>query len=245
MKRFLQILTIALMATVVACKTAQISINTALVAEPMPVKGRNGFLIGQVIRYGGYTTDKVRRGWTGSYNVPFIVRFQGAKEKLSFTQYSDKGTRAEVSCISKFKSIELPLVRDFFSIPLDMDNFFAGNISFIEGEASWDFILYNPNGDFLRNQKSAGYARNGSDHIDIQPVRELKGQPRWMDKLAIYGFEFLHNGKVVATVSTMDRGTVWIDSSLSEEFKTVVAAVATGLLLRTDVEEVANSNHPS
>lgn len=57
-----------------------------------------------------------------------------------------------------------------------------------------------------------------------------------MDKLAVYGHEFRIAGKVVGAVSTINRGKVWIDPQLDPETRTVIAAIATGLLLRTDVE---------
>lgn len=43
---------------------------------------------------------------------------------------------------------------------------------------------------------------------------------------------------VCAAVSTINRGKVWIDESLGSETRTVIAAVATGILLRTHVEGV-------
>lgn len=219
-----------------ACRTAEIAVSPELNASAMPVKGRNGLQIGQVIRYGAYTTDKVRRGWTKGYDIPFVVRFQSAKEKMSFTQFGSDGTRAEVACVSKFKSTELPIVRDFFGVPLDYQNFFAGNISI--GTTHWDFLLHNPNGDFLREKASAGFAQNGTQRIDIEAIRGFEGQPDWMKKLTVYGHEFRIGGKVVGAVSTMNKGKVWIDESLDTETRTVIAAVATGLLLRTDVEGV-------
>lgn len=221
-----------------ACRTPEVAIDPSLSAEAMTVKGRNGWQIGQVIRYGDYTTDKVRRGWTKGYDVPFIVRFQGAKEKLSYTQFGPESMQAEVACVSKFKSTEIQLVRDFFGIPLDYQNFFAGNISIGEGRTNWDFLLHNPNGDFLREKASAGFAQNGSKRIDIQAIRGLEGQPEWMKQLTVYGHEFRLDGKVVGAVSTVNKGKVWIDTNLDAETRTVIAAVATGLLLRTDVESV-------
>ena len=221
-----------------ACRTAEITINPALNAEAMPVKGRNGWQIGQIIRYGDYTTDKVRRGWTKGYDIPFIIRFQGAKEKLSFTQFGPNHTEAEVACVSKFKSTEIELVRDFFGIPLEFKNYFAGNIALQNGRSNWDFILHNPNGDFLREKTSAGFAQNGSQRIDIQAIRGLEGQPKWLKELTVFGHEFSIGGKVVGAVSTVNKGTVWIDQSLDAETRTVIAAIATGLLLRTDVEGV-------
>jgi len=219
-----------------ACKPAEVSLSPDLNAIAMSVKGRNGLQIGQVIRYGNYTTGKVRRGWTHGYDLPFMLRFQSAKEKMSFTQYGDKGQVAQVGCVSKFKSAELEIVRDFFGIPLVYKNYFAGNISM--GTTNWDFILHNPNGDFLRKKASAGFATNASRRIDIQAIRSLKGQPEWMDKLTVYGHEFLVEGKVVGAVSTVNRGKVWIDASLDADTRVVIAALATGLLLRTDVESV-------
>ncbi|MBK6997946.1 MAG: hypothetical protein KA138_10940 [Saprospiraceae bacterium] len=219
-----------------ACKPAEITLSPELNAEAMSVKGRNGLQIGQIIRYGEYRTDKVRRGWTGSYDVPFFLRFQGAKEKMSFTQFGPDGKLAQVACISKFQSKELPIVQDFFGIPLEYQNFFAGNISI--ATMNWDFIIHNPNGDFLREKASAGFVQNGSNRIDIQAIRGLKGQPDWMKKLTVFGHEFMINGKVVGAVLTVNRGKVWIDETLDANTRTVIAALATGLLLRTDVEGV-------
>ncbi len=131
---------IALLALVslFSCRTADITVDPSLHAEAMPVKGRNGLLIGQVIRYGEFKTDPVRRGWTKGYDIPFVLRFQGAKEKLSFTQHGPAGVQAEVACISKFKSTEIELVRDFFGIPIEQN---TGNIR--RAALRWD-ILHNP-----------------------------------------------------------------------------------------------------
>jgi len=238
MKPFIAIAAVLALTSLFSCHTAEIPLDPALNADAMAVKGRNGWQIGQVIRYGDYTTDKVRRGWTKGYDIPFIVRFQGAKEKLSFAQFGPENTRAEVSCISKFKSTEIEVVRDFFGIPIEYENYFAGNIAFNDGRDSWDFLIHNPNGDFLRERASAGFARNGTQQIDIQAIRGLEGQPDWMKELTVFGHEFRMNGKVVGAVSTMNKGKVWIDPQLDAETRTVIAAVATGLLLRTDVESV-------
>ncbi len=237
MKAIQIFLTLVIMASLFSCKPAEIAIDPTLEAKAMPVKGRQGLQIGQVIRYGEFKTDKVRRGWTKSYDVPFVVRFRGAKEKMSFTQFGPDGQQAEVACISKFKSTEIMTVRDYFSVPIDIDNFFAGNITFGEERPNWDFILYNPNGDFLREQASAGYAQNGTKRIDIQAIRGLKGQSGWLKEVTVAGHEFRYEGKVVGAVSTINNGKVWIDETLDAETKTVIAAVATGLLLRRDVEE--------
>ena len=219
-----------------ACHTPEVMIDPSLDAVRMPVKGRNGLQIGQVIRYGEYTTSKVRRGWTKGYDVPFIIRFQKAQEKLSYTQFGPENLAAEVACVSKFKSTEIQLVRDFFGIPIDYRNFFAGNIS-IDGR-NWDFIIHNPGGDFMHEKASAGFAQCGGRQIDIEAMRGIEGQPDWLKDVTVVGHEFLIEGRVVGAVSTLNKGSVWIDPNQDAETRTVIAAIATGLLLRHDVESV-------
>lgn len=219
-------------------QTPRVMLDPALQAEAMPVKGRNGFTIGQTIRYGDYLTSKVKRGWVSGFDVPFVVRFQGAKEKLSFTQFGPNGSKALVACISKFRSTELQLIRDYFYLPVKYHNFFAGSLVVDKNGEAWDFVIYNPDGDFLRRTESAGFIQQGSRRIEIQAIRGLEGQPRWMQPLAVYGHEFVIAGKTVGAVSTVNRGTVWIDESLDTQTRTAIAAVATAILLRTDVEGV-------
>jgi hypothetical protein len=220
----------------ISCKPAEVVLSPDLKAEAMVVKGRNGFQIGQTIKYGNYTTGKVRRGWTQGYDLPFTLRFQKAKEKLSYTQYDPEGRSAQVVCVSKFSNMELPLLGDFFGIPLDYQNFFAGNVTL--GHTNWDFVLYHPNGDFLRERASGGFATSASHRIELKAVRGLKDQPHWMEQFTVYGYEFMYKDKVVGAVSTLNRGRVWIDESLDGEAKLVISSIATGLLLRTDVESV-------
>ena len=222
------------LAGLTACHTPEVVVDPSLDAVRMPVKGRNGLQIGQVIRYGAYTTGKVRRGWTKGYDVPFIVRFQKAQEKLSYTQFGPEKLAAEVACVSKFKSTEIQLVRDFFGIPIDYHNYFAGNISI--GNNSWDFIIHNPNGDFMHEKASAGFAQSGDRRIDIEAMRGIEGQPDWLKEMTVVGHEFLLDGRVVGAVSTLNKGSVWIDPNEDAETRTVIAAIATGLLLRHDVE---------
>ncbi len=86
--------------------------------------------------------------------------------------------------------------------------------------------------------ESAGFARNGNRRIEIEAVRGLEGQPEWLKALGVFGHEFRIGGNTVGAVFTLDRGKVWIDESLEANTRTVIAALATGLRLRSDVEGV-------
>lgn len=221
-----------------ACHTPEILVHPELSADPMPVKGRQGFRIRQVIRFGDYTTDRVRRGWVAGYDVPFTLRFRGAREKLRFTQFGPGEAKAYVVCASRFREVEFRPVSEFFGIPLSYQNYFAGDISLGPDQPSWEFVIHNPDGDFLRSEASAGFARTLGRRIDIVAIRGFKGQPAWLSELAVTGFEFRIEGEVFGAVSTVNRGTVWIDPTVNEELGVVMASLATGLLLRSDVEGV-------
>jgi len=223
-----------------SCKTPQVQLDPALRAKPMKAKGTQGLMIGQVVKFGDFHTDKVKRGWLKQYDIPFFIRFKGASEKLSFTQYGPESSQALVSCISKLRSQELEILRDFFSIPLKYKNYFAGNILPASAGTPWDFVLYNPNGDFLRESSTAGLAQNQGRSIEITPIRSLLKQPKWVSKFAVYGYHFYWEGQPIGAVSTINNGTVWLDRDLDPEIRIVVASLATALLLRTDVENDAD-----
>lgn len=220
-------------AAVSACHPARLAYSPTLQAETtaLAVKGRNGFQIGQKLSFGEYHTGKVRRGWTTGYEIPFRISFRGAKEKLSYDLTSPEGKSVDVSCISKFKAIEYQLVKDYFSIPVKVENFFAGNILLDENGSNWDFIVYNPEGGYLLGE-SSGYAQNGSQRIDFIPIRKLEGQPDWLDPVTVYGYEFRLGNETIGAVSLVDKGEVRLAENKDPELKLVIAAVATGLLLR-------------
>lgn len=230
---FHSLVAMAVVAAMSACHPARLAYSPGLQTETtaLAVKGRNGFQIGQKISFGEYQTGKVRRGWTSGYEIPFRISFRGAKEKLSYDLKSPEGASAEVSCVSKFKAVEYQLVRDYFSIPIKVDNFFVGNIFLHESGSNWDFIVYNPEGGYLLGEAS-GYAQNGSQRIDFVPIRKLEGQPDWLDPLTVYGYEFRLGDETIGAVSLVNKGEVRLAENKDAEIRLVVAAVATGLLLR-------------
>jgi hypothetical protein len=235
-----------LSASVISCRTAELAVNQNLKddTEAYSVKGRQGFQIGQTLSFGDFKTSKVDRDWTFSHSIPFIVRFQGAKEKLGFTQFANHtGNSADVAVVSKFKETEYEPIKDYFSVALKHKNYFAGGIRLNQSNDTWDFIVHQVDGSnrSLNGNGTVGYVRNSSLKIDIAGIRELEGSSSFITQNNVYGYEFLLHGKVVGTVSTIDNGKVWLRKELSEDVKLVLASVSSGLLLRNSVEEKALS----
>ncbi|WP_026630732.1 hypothetical protein [Dyadobacter alkalitolerans] len=113
-----------------SCRTAELAVDDDLKneTETYAVKGRQGSQIGQVISFGDFKTSKVKRGWTSGYSIPFIVSFNGAKEKLSFQQFGTNGNAAEVALVSRFRETEYQPLQDHFSVSLKFKNYFAGSV---------------------------------------------------------------------------------------------------------------------
>lgn len=239
MKNAIAILSVSLL-SFAACRPARVLVPESLQPSEqisiMPVKGRMGLQIGQVISYGPYKTGKVRRGWTSGYDIPFVLRFQAARQKIRFEQFTPDGSSATVACVSKFERTDLPLITDFFSIPLKYRNYFAGVIISADSGKPWNFVIYHPDGHFFR-EATAGFAYSGSKRIELVALRELEGQPEWMNLPTVYGFEFRMDGKTLGAVSLVNRGEVRLRNDLDPEVRLTVASMATALLLRHNPED--------
>lgn len=218
------------------CKTAQMAVAPALKndSEPLSVKGRQGFQIGRQLSFGEYATGKVKQGWVKGYDIPFLVRFQGMKERLSFHQFNEAGQLAEVYAVGKFRSTELPFLRDYFNIILKEKNHFAGTVILKAGQDVWEFLLYNPDGEFLKDAK-AGFVRNNQEVIEVKGVTQLENGVNLSSKF--WGYEFNHLGKTIGAVETINHGKVWFKKDLPEDLKLVLASLSSSLLLRTNLEE--------
>lgn len=224
-----------------SCRTAELAVNNDLKNETelFDVKGKQGFQISQTLSFGAYKTSKVKRGWTFSYAVPFIVKFNGAREKLSFQQFGKNNESADVALISKFKETEYEPIKDYFSVALKYKNYFAGSIKLNSGEDSWDFIVHNVDGTSrsIRNNNTAGFVRNRNTKIEIIGIHELEGSAAIITQGNVYGYEFQLDGNVIGAVSTLNNGKVWMKKGLADDLKLVLASVSSGLMLRNSMEE--------
>lgn len=236
---------LGVLASVVACRTAEFAVDKDLKndTEVFSVKGRQGFQIGQVISFGDFKTSKVKRGWTFGYSIPFIVKFNGAKEKLSFQQFGANGRAADVVLVSRFKETEYAPLNDYFSISLNYKNYFAGSVKLNEQEHAWDFIVHHVDGTSrsLGKNNTIGFLQNAATKIDITGVRELEGSSSFITQNDVYGYEFHLNGKIIGSVSVLNNGKVWLKKGLSDDLRLVLASVSSGLMLRSNVEDNALS----
>jgi hypothetical protein len=224
-----------------ACRTAEVAVPHDLKAHATAyaVKGRQGFQVGQVLSFGDYSTNRVSRGWTRSYSIPFVVQFNGAREKLSYRQSGPGDRWAEVALVSRFREVDVSPAREYFGLSTFYKNMVAGGIELSGSRESWEFVIYNADGGRTLKNNTAGFVRSRADgtRIDITGIRKLEGNSPLMPLLDIYGYEFRLDGQPVGAVSTVNNGRVWIKDNLHPELKLVLASVSSGLMLRHNVEE--------
>ncbi len=221
-----------------ACTTPQLLLSNDLKTNTnvMTAKGRQGWQFNQVIRYGDYISSKVKRGWTRSSDIKFVLRFQKAENRLSFMQMTPDNKRAEVLAVGKFKNTEYELLKGFMSISLKYENTFVGTILPNDKDiAAWDFIIYNPDAS-MPQDIDLGLARDEQgDVIYIRGVKKLEGQGKWA-QIDNYGFEFIHNGQSVGAVSILNNGQVCMKNDISPQLKLVISSISTSLLLRHSLQ---------
>ncbi|WP_025763662.1 hypothetical protein [Dyadobacter tibetensis] len=243
MKIKLRQLILCMVLGLTACRTAELHVGEDLKAGTtvLTVKGRQGFQIGQVLRFGEYSTSKVERGWTNSFRIPFIVSFSGAKEKLSFQQFGPGKQFARVAMVSKIRSTEVDLFREYFTISGPVRNIFAGGIELSNTKENWEFWLEAADGAALgEGNKTLGYLRSTEDHlqISVEGIRQLEGRSAKFPTSQVYGYAFRMDGKLIGAVSIIDAGKVWTRDNIHPEIKLVLASVYSGLLLRNNLQEV-------
>lgn len=222
-----------------SCKTPNIAVSEDLKSNTtiMDAKGRHGWQYNQVIRFGDYSTSKIKRGWTKSYNIEFVARFQGAEQKLSFLQRTPDALEAEVLAVGKFKSNEIDLLRGFLAYSFEYENYYAGSIIMAHNKNHiWDFVIHNPEGSSPKYAECGIAKDQFGNEITIRGVKKIEGQRNWA-QFENYGFEFSYNGQPIGAVSTLNKGRVWLKNDIHPDLKLVVSSLATSLLVRHSLEE--------
>lgn len=207
----------------------------------MDAKGRQGWQFNQVISFGDYKTSKITRGWTKGGTWSFVVKFQKAEQKLSFTQNTPFGKSAEVLAVGRFKNTELPLFKDFLSYSFRYENTFAGTVIPNDDESgNWDFVIHDPESGLPNDADCGIIMDNNGDEIIIRGVKKVQGQANWV-QLDNYGFEFIRNGQSIGAVSTINNGRVWLKNDIDDNTKLVLASIASSLLVRHSMQESVNN----
>jgi hypothetical protein len=202
-------------------------------AQVYSVEGRQGWMVNQKLSFGPYQSEKVKRGWTFSYDIPFLVNFQAAKEKLQF-QLKAGEHQADVFCLGKATQQDLPMLGDVFRVSLKDTDVFSGVIVTDDSTQPWHFLVQK-NYNKLPAHNFAGTIQHENTHIDIREIQHTgQGTKTWGEPL---GYEFLMKNEVVGAVEVLNKGKIILKNTASEEIKLVLASTSAALLVRSNLSE--------
>jgi hypothetical protein len=215
-----------------SCSTQkhQIKRQSAAEMDVYPVEGRHSWRWKRKVTAGEFTADRFKGGWVGSYEFPFFLNFRGSKEKFSFVQHDGQGNQAVVMAVDRFKTIEVPVVRNYFSIPIQYEQIFAGSVYLPARQQAYDFWLHFPDAN-TRITRTEGIIQLPKQKVEITGIQQLEGMSFKLP--GNLGYNFLLDGEVVATVDAMDQGIIYLKKDLDSETRLVLVAVANGLMQRT------------
>ncbi len=215
-----------------SCKTPQHQIKRQSTTEMdvYPVEGRNSWRWKRKVTAGEFTADTFKGGWVGSYEFPFFLNFRGSKEKFSFVQRDGQGNQAVVLAVDRFKTVEVPVVRNYFSIPIQYEQLFAGSVYLPARNQSYDFWLNYPDAN-TRITRTEGYILLPTGRVEITGIQQLEGMSFKLP--GNLGYNFLLNGEVIATVDAMNKGMIYLKQDLEPETRLILVAVANSLMQRT------------
>lgn len=201
--------------------------------ESFAVKGRNGWMINQRLHFGPFETGKVKRGWVKGYNVPLILEFSGAKEKLQFELFENGQPMATTFCLGKLTRKDLPVLNKLFYLQLDTDDVFSGAVVDAQNR-HYEFLVTGLHA-YARPNAAEGFIQGQGKHIEMRPLRELESGKKFPISFPI-GIEFVLDGQVIGAVETLNEGRIRFDAHLDPDLKAVINSVACALLLRSELD---------
>lgn len=210
---------------------ARVQTNIAGDVESYDVKGRNGWAWKRKVTYGDFATTRVRGGWRTYHQFPFILTFSRARQRFSYTQYGPDSLRAEYWGVFIHEQTDLPVLGRYFQIPLRYNQYMAGNVFVPSSNKLYEFVLNYPEINTRLTPTEGRIFDQEGFTIQIRGIQRMEQMN--FNLPTNLGFEFLIDNEVVAVVDGMVHGRVHFRRNLSDEHKTVLAAVMNGLLLRT------------
>ena len=227
-----------------------------------PVKGRQGLLIRQKIRFGDYETSVVKRSWTRSGNTrvdlisgqphdpayPNLIALDYADSDQSyyFTIKDFFGNIADVYAVSQFHAEDLQvgdnpnslvnILQDIFGGTDFSEDLFYLQVFHNDEKRPWQLVLDNHATQVFPGEYTGFFALNEEDFYTLTPITNLQGK-NGPQKIAAgsIGYEiFNSNGKSVAAVSLVDNGEVYLHTQDPSE-RLLLSALCAALLLQEDI----------
>lgn len=209
------------------CSLVQVAVPAELATAPrLEARGRQGVRIHQRLSFGPFRTDPVSRSWTRvEGDSAGITAREGKRQRYSFTLREGESEVARGNCRVALNTSTTHLG------PLATSDAPAMALACDFGMADNSVVLLelatpragHPERGTLRPRDPSGAA------VEIEGTRRVDG-PRPLCCETV-GYHLRRDGRVIATVQTINRGAVWLAPELAGADRATVAAGAAALLL--------------
>ena len=264
MKNYL--LPVLVLLFLVSCGTTEpaLTVSESELLESHPVKGRQGLLINQKLKFAEFQTSRVKRSWTRGGNTrvgvltgqvedvhyPDLISLNYVdKDQAYFFQMSDLHRNfSDVYATSEFHSRDLQIgsnpntviniLEDFFGGNGYADNLFYLQMFVNEEERPWQLLLDNEAAQRSPRDYYGIFALDDERFYTLRPVHHVMGKKGPVKLISgSIGYEiFDKNEHVVAAVSLVDRGNVYFHTKDPQE-RFLMANLCAALLLQENIAE--------
>ena len=221
--------------------------------EEMPVKGRNGLMINQKLRFGNYHTLSVKRSAIrkmketfGIDNTVWTEHSEG-KQTIHFRLTDDTYT-SDVVATSHVSMNDLVIGRAPGGLPGpissilrigtgDQEDNYSVAISITPGEKPWQLFLDNNSAQMERNTY-LGFVSRDNEYYTVAPVWQMERKGKVVKfPFGCAGFEIRNDhGDALAAVSLLNNGVVYMGKLDSKE-QFLMANICAAILLQSNLTD--------
>jgi hypothetical protein len=220
-----------------ACSVARMDVPPELAAnaEGMRVKGLDGFKFKERLFFGPFKVEDVHRSWTRTTSWGSEIFSQSAsRQKYEFTIAEEGGATWHGQCAAYADAVVLEIEKFLGgTLELQWDGYvlFIGELRDLEGDKSWRLAMGQTSEDYI----FSGVLRNDEMQISIIGSHQLAGSGLSISSPS--GYIFSLRGRKIAAVEVINKGFVWIHSSVTPELRGMLSAACAALLLYEDISD--------
>lgn len=241
-----------------------LTVSESPLLENHQVKGRQGLLIRQKLKFAEFETSRVKRSWTRGGNTrvgilsghvddvyyPDLVSLNYvARDQAYFFQMNDLHRNfSDVYATSEFHSRDLQIgnnpntviniLEDIFGGNSYADNLFYLQMFVNEERRPWQLLLDNEAAQRSPREYSGVFALDDEHFYTLRPIHHMMGKKGPVKLIAgSVGYEIFDNREnSVAAVSLIDGGKVYFHTKDPEE-RFLMANLCAALLLQENIAE--------
>jgi hypothetical protein len=224
------------------CKVAHMALTKDFQSgsNALAVEGRSLSFISKSFHFGQYDVTDIHRGWTRGKGLSISkdsdskLSASEAKQKYEFSFNEPDRATWGVQCATQAGWSKLE-TKGFLGGGFGIE--FSSHRQLVcaldqDGGVKLSKLVMAQSAD---ETALDGIMTDGATRIDISPTHKLDTTPLQVSEPTGYFFHI--NGRTVGAVEVINKGTVWINNSVTPETRSALAAASAVLLLYQDVKK--------